>query len=156
MRIIGLLCLSFLSVACSMQGDKEVLSPLLNDRSEGVFIAKYGDFGPPQLAGQLLGDKWWQWNDPENHKPVTYDVKVVVYRGVSLADVERAFPVNPALKQDYRYVEYTKADLYFTKVITDFELEIGGYDTPEDVGMMCIYPLALYKTALAMHKKLLH
>ncbi len=158
MAVIKILCFSLLISACA---DKNLLSldrinaQQLNAYSEGIFVAKYGDFGPPQLASKLLGNKWWQWDDPDNYKPVTYDVNVVVYRNHNLETIKQAFPVIPGKKQDYRYVEYEKASEYFAANIREFEQEMLSYDNPEDLGMMCIYPLNLYKTALAMEIKIL-
>lgn len=126
----------------------------LNETSPEIFLADYGDFGPPQLSRNLLGNKWWQWDDPDNHKPVRYNVKIVVYRGVDIERVKAAFPVVPNLKQDYRYVEYGAASNYFTEVLAYFEKEAKGHEDPSDLGMMCIFPLSIYKTALSMEKKL--
>ena len=127
----------------------------LNKNSDGIFIADYSDFGPPQLTKELLGDKWWQWDDPENYKPVAYDVKVVVYRNIDIEAVKQAFPVVPNLKQDYRYIKYKDAAEYFSNKLSEFEKEMRTYDNPSDLGSMCVFPLELYKTALAMEKKLL-
>ena len=142
-----------LLLLCSCSNAKNREEPL-NVNSPGVIVLKYGDFGPPQLSQKLLGNKWWQWDDPENHKPVKYDVKVVVYRGVDLDLVKKTFPIVPEKKQDYRYVNYQDASDYFTKTIAELEDELYSYSDPEGVGEFCIYPMKLYKTALAMEKKL--
>jgi len=49
---------------------------------------------------------------------VRYDVKVVVYRDISLDAVKLAFPVVSAEKKDSRYVSYSAARDYFHSVIT--------------------------------------
>lgn len=120
--------------------------------SPTIFVAKYKDFGPPQLSSPLLGNQWWQWPDPENHKPVTYDVKVVVYRDVSLDVVKASFPVIPEKKQDYRYVAYEDAVTYFDNTIEQLLLEMKDSGDAESVAMLSSFPLRLYETVLRMEK----
>lgn len=155
-NLIKILLLALLLPACTTVSKHPpgTDSNTINKESEGIFIADYGDFGPPQLASKLIGNKWWQWDDPENRKSVTYDVKVVVYRNIDLEKVKNAFPVIPKIKQDYRYVAYEDASKYFAERILEFEKEIQTYDNPSDLGMMCVFPLGLYKTSLAMEKTL--
>jgi hypothetical protein len=69
---------------------------------------EYEDFGPPAMAWETIGMQWWQWDDhgissDPNYK---YDIKVVVYRGISLNEIESLLPVSKAKKQDFRYIEY--------------------------------------------------
>ena len=69
---------------------------------------EYEDFGPQAMAWQTIGMQWWQWDDhgissDPNYK---YDIKVVVYRGISLNEIESLLPVSKANKQDFRYIEY--------------------------------------------------
>jgi len=153
---IVLLLLIFSVTSCagvsSKPDEKSIQS--LNPESKGIFITPYGDFGPPQLSSYLLGNKWWQWDDPDNHKPVRYDVKVLVYRGLPLDDVKNAFPVVPEKKQDYRYVTYKDARTYIDATLLQFEKDMGDAQNPEEVAIMSIFPLRLYKTALAMERKL--
>ena len=151
--LLLILCLSFLT-SCVNTGQNYDKGITLTANSEGVFVAQYGDFGPPQLSNKLIGNKWWQWDDPENHQPVTYNVKVVVYRDISLKTVKHAFPVIPEEKQDYRYVSYEEASEYFDQTIAELEKEMIGYDEPESIAMMSAFPLRLYKTALAIERKL--
>jgi len=98
---------------------------------EKIFITDYKDFGPSQLSSRLLGKKQWQWDTPENHLPVNYDVKVVVYRDISLEKVKKLYPVDPYQKQDYRYIEYGEARAYLSETILYFQNELESSSTPE-------------------------
>ena len=52
---------------------------------------------------------WYQWNSQGPDDPnASDDVKVVVYRNISVDEVERTYPVIKE-KQDYRYLEYQSA-----------------------------------------------
>lgn len=145
--------LSMILFSCSTISKKNN-NKVIDENSEKIFITSYNSFGPPQLSSHLIGNKWWQWDDPENHQPVTYNVKVVVYKDVSLDAVKKAFPVIAKIKQDYRYVSYLEARNYFDKQFKFFEQEMREYSTPEQIGEVCSFPLALYQTALAMERKL--
>lgn len=148
-----ILYLSFLC-SCTNIDNGQNINSTLTPQSEGIFIASYGDFGPPQLSNKLIGNKWWQWDDPENHKPVKYDVKVVVYRYKTLESVQLSFPIIPEKKQDYRYLAYEDARRYFDETISKLNKEMAEDDDPENFAMMSTFPLRLYKTALAMERKL--
>ncbi len=129
---------------------------LVTADSPTIFIAKYKDFGPPQLSAPLLGNQWWQWPDPENHKPVAYDVKVVVYRNISIDIVKTSFPVIPEKKQDYRYVAYEDAVVYFDETIQQLLSDMKESGDAESIAMMSMFPLKLYETSLKMERKLRH
>ena len=129
-------------------------SETYSEASEGIFVTSYNSFGPPQLSTKLIGNKWWQWDDPDNHKPVKYNVRVVVYRGISLNKVKESFPVIPEKKQDYRYIEYEAASMYFEKTITQLERDLNASEDLEEYAALARFPLSLYKTALEMEKKL--
>lgn len=126
----------------------------LTENTAGIFVAPYNSFGPPQLSSPLIGNKWWQWDDPDNYKPVKYNVQVVVYRDIVLDRVKLSFPVIPEEKQDYRYVEYEKASVYFEETIAQLEEELKSYDEPVEYAAFARFPLALYRTALELEKKL--
>lgn len=145
--------LSLILMSCSTI-DKPVKTKLLNEDSQGIFVTSHSSFGPPQLSKQLIGNKWWQWDDPQNHQPVTYNVKVVVYKDIPLELVKTSFPVIPEIKQDFRYVSYTDARIYFDEKFAFFQSEMEQYNTPEQIGEICSFPLSIYETALAMERKL--
>jgi len=119
-----------------------------------TFVANYQDFGPSQLSRKLLGKKQWQWDDPENRLPVSYDVKVVVYRDIDLLKIKVLFPVDSSKKQDYRYVEYSEARKYLDETIMYFQKELESSSTPELYAMTSSFLLGLYKTALKMEQAL--
>ncbi len=70
---------------------------------------------------------WWQWESTGGSDPdKKYDIKVVVYRGIPENQVELLFPIEPANKKDYRYLEYGKSIKYLTANI----LELSAYNEP--------------------------
>ena len=78
--------------------------------AENTMVLVYDDFGPQIIAHDLIGMQNWQWDTESDGNPnAALDIKVIVYRGVSLEQVKSQFPVSAEIKQDFRYVEYTKA-----------------------------------------------
>lgn len=98
MLIFRIIALTLFLGACSSLAQDE---GMLTSESPEVFIADYGDFGVSHYSSKLLGRRAWQWDDTDNHKPGGFNIKVVVYRGVSQELVQRSFPVIPEQKQDY-------------------------------------------------------
>ncbi len=79
-----------------------------------ALVFRYDDFGPQASAGKLIGQGWWSWEGGGSWQQCDdFDIRVVVYRGVSLEAVEARYPsarskadlVERGLA-DYRYVEY--------------------------------------------------
>lgn len=145
-----ILALTLILGSCSSLVQDDVI---LTPDSPEVFIAKYEDFGVSHYSSKLLGVNVWQWHDVDNHKPGGFNIKVVVYRGVSLEQVRQSFPVIPEQKQDYRYVEYTKAVEYFTGTLDELDVFMKTL-TFEEAGEFYIYPWKIYRGALAMERKL--
>lgn len=151
MPIFRVIALTLLFTACSSLAQDEVV--VLTAESPGVFVADYGDFGVSHYSSKLIGEKVWQWGGADTHRPVSFDIKVVVYRGVSLELVKRSFPVIPEQKQDYRYVEYGMAVSYFTDTLNELDAFMKTLSF-EEAGEFYIYPWDIYKGALAMERKL--
>jgi len=85
-------------------------------------IFDYDDFGPQGASHGLVGFAWWQWERGGSWEICdSFDVRVVVYRGRTRAQVEAAYPVV-RWKSDYRYVEYRRAIGYLDRTLA----EIGG------------------------------
>jgi len=81
--------------------------------ADNTTVLVYDDFGPQIIAHDLIGMQNWQWDTVNDGNPnPTLDIKVIVYRGVSLEQVKSQFPVSADIKQDFRYVEYSKALAY--------------------------------------------
>lgn len=61
------------------------------------------------LSYELIGNEWYQWNSqgPDDPKGMD-DIKVVVYRDISLDKIKERYPVIEG-KQDYRYLDYAAA-----------------------------------------------
>jgi len=88
--------------------------------SKRTIVMNYSDFGPQAAAWEYIGMKWWQWESHGGSNPGTkYDIKVIVYRSIPLAEVQKIYPVNQEKKQDYRYLEYAKALEYLDKTIEE-------------------------------------
>lgn len=150
MPIFRVIALTLLFTACSSLAQDEVV---LTTDSPEVFVADYENFGVSHYSSKLIGEKEWQWGGSDNHKPGGFNIKVVVYRGVSLEQVKRSFPVIPEQKQDYRYVEYDKAVSYFTDTLNELDAFMKTLSF-EEAGEFYIYPWDIYKGALAMERKL--
>ena len=80
----------------------------------------YEDFGPQALSWEHIGKEWWQWQPHGDSNPNTkYDVKVVVYRDISLEEIKKNYPINQKKNRDYRYFEYSKALSFLDKNIKE-------------------------------------
>ncbi|MDN3639185.1 hypothetical protein QWY82_10220 [Simiduia curdlanivorans] len=100
-----------------------LISSCAINTTENIAILNYQDFGPQVIASEILGTEWWQWQAHGESRPRAYDIKVVVYRAISLEDVKQQYPVKPELKQDYRYVEYQAAMTYLDDRIGENVIE---------------------------------
>ncbi len=129
-------------------------------------VLPYKAFGPGEDTLPLLGVYHWQWPDPDNRprRPMQYDIKVVVYRGVSLQNIQLQFPVLPEKKQDYRYLEYETAISFLDQRIKDLNAEISipsrFEETEEDRLSNMIFLqriiISLYKTTLEIEQGILN
>jgi hypothetical protein len=72
------------------------------------------------MSYELIGNEWNQWKEEGHELPDDVEVKVVVYRGVSLEKVKRAYPVVQG-RGDYRYLEYDRALRYLDAQIGEVE-----------------------------------
>ena len=95
-------------------------SPKVLSEEDKFIELNYLDFGPQILAWETIGMNWWQWqatggSDPDKF----YDIKVIVYRDISKAQVEAKFAVDPQQNQDFRYLHYTAAVSYLTEKISE-------------------------------------
>ena len=71
------------------------------------------------IAHELIGMEWWQWQSHGDARPKDYPIKVVIYRGLTLAKVKTTYPVVPEKRIDYRYVAYQYSVTYLNKNIAD-------------------------------------
>src|SRR5262245_17414981 len=85
-------------------------------RCAQTIVMLYEGFGPQAMSYELLGKEWNQWKSEGHPLPDDVEVKVVVYRGIDLTQVEKQFPVLKG-KSDYRYLEYSTALLYLRENI---------------------------------------
>ncbi len=109
----------FFQIVSFSEDNDTALSP------EYYLILNYADFGPQVVACDLLGFEWWQWESTGSSDPnQKYDIKVIVFKDVSLKIIKRHFPVIPEKEQDYRYVSYKDAVDYLKRAIEEDILEV--------------------------------
>ncbi len=88
-----------------------------------TYVLEYEDFGPPIIAHELIGSDWWQWQSHGDSRPRKYDIRVVVYKNIPLAEVKTLYPVIPLKNQDYRYVNYDDTLKYLDGHIAENVIE---------------------------------
>jgi len=89
-----------------------------------TYVLNYEDFGPPVIANELIGMDWWQWENHGDSRPKVYDIKVVVYKEITLNKVKENYPIDSANNKDYRYIEYVDAIKYLDEHIDENVFEI--------------------------------
>lgn len=81
-------------------------------KARETLVLPYDAFAPQVAVYPLIGFSWYQWNSQGPDDPrCEDDVRVVVYKGISLDEVQRQFPVIRG-RQDYRYISYHDALAY--------------------------------------------
>jgi hypothetical protein len=112
-----------LEVQRNSDGSPQVLPPGPPSRSPYTIVLAYDDFGPQAMAFGLIGMDWWQWEGGGSWEPGDrFDVRVVVYRGMTLAAVEAEYPTVEG-RADYRYVSFDDAMEYFALNMAEIEGE---------------------------------
>jgi hypothetical protein len=66
---------------------------------------------------------WWQWLDHGASRPTSYDIKVVVFRGISLNEIKNKYPINPNKEIDFRFLTHQRALTYLNEKIEDNVVE---------------------------------
>ena len=98
---------STLLLSCAKPQNSNVVQ--VQKPTSNTIVLDYYDFGPQVMSYELIGLGKYQWNSQGPDDPnENDDVKVVVYRNISLNEVEKMYPVIER-KQDYRYLEYKSA-----------------------------------------------
>lgn len=93
--------------SCAGSGESNVAQ--VQKPKATTIVLSYDDFGPQVVSHAQIGMGWYQWNSQGPDDPNSRDeVRVVVYRNISLDEVKRMYPVIEE-KQDYRYLEYQAA-----------------------------------------------
>jgi hypothetical protein len=104
-------------------GSPQILPPGPPSRPPHTLVLDYDDFGPQAMAFGLLGMQWWQWEAGGSWEPGDrFDIRVVVYRGITLAAVQAEYPTVEG-RADYRYVSYDDAMAYFERSMAEIEDE---------------------------------
>ncbi len=134
---------ALLIASCSLAGQSLV---------DKTLVLEYQDFGPSDIAEEILGPSHWQWDNGHYDTPQQFTINVVVYRGLSLSDVKKAFPVQPKEKKDFRYVEYDQAVLWHDKYIAQFNRDLSNGEG--DINIVFFHLRNLYKNALKIERVL--
>jgi len=95
---------------------------------ENTIILNYSDFGPQVIASEIIGMEWWQWQAHGESRPTSYNIKVVVFKNISLKEVNNLYPVNSDTQKDYRYLKYEEALNYLDSKIDDNVMKKVTYD----------------------------
>ena len=107
------------AVPRNSDGSPQSLPPGPPSRPSHTLVLAYADFGPQALAGELLGTEWWQWEGGGSWEiDDAFDVRVVVYRGMTLAAVKAEYPTVVG-KADYRYASYDEAVAYLDRSLAE-------------------------------------
>lgn len=91
--------------------------------TDNAIVLDYQDFGPQVIAGEVIGNEWWQWQAHGDSRPRAYDVKVVVFKRVPIKEVMQKYPVNQGMEKDYRYLDYEQALAYLDDRINEDVIE---------------------------------
>ena len=97
-----------------------------------------------------IGHDWNQWKSEGHPLPDDVDVKVVVYRGIELAEVRKQFLVVRG-QSDHRYVEYARAVSYLQENVQDVESYKRAATEPNELEMWDRLAQTLMKT----HKRII-
>ncbi len=90
-------------------GSPKTLPPSPPDVPGKTITLAYHDFGPQVATHALLGMAWWSWSGGGCYeRDDAFDVRVVVYRNITRAEVEKRFP-TVRWKWDHRLVAYDDA-----------------------------------------------
>ena len=109
--------------ARNSDGSLQVLPPGPPSRPPHAVVLAYDDFGPQVLAGELLGPEWWQWEAGGSWAlDDRFDVRVVVYRGMTLAEAQAEYPTVEG-RADYRHVSYDDAMAFLERALVETDGE---------------------------------
>ncbi len=65
---------------------------------------------------------WWQWNPHGDSEPGAADsIQVVVYWDQTLGETMKRYPVIPAKRQDFRYVDYLTAASFMEEAVKELK-----------------------------------
>jgi len=88
-----------------------------------VQIVPYACFEPQAAAFELVGYGWYSWSDACCFQPSdVFDVRVVVYHGVSESDVRTHYPTQPGVA-DYRYVRLENANVFLDTQLSSLDAD---------------------------------
>lgn len=123
------------AVPRNSDGSLQILPPGPPSRPPYTVVLAYDDFGPQVMAWELIGMEWWQWEAGGSWEPGDrFDVRVVVYRGLTLAAVRAEYPTVEG-RADYRYVSHDDAMAHFDRAIAEIEGEPSLAELREELSV---------------------
>ena len=85
--------------------------------STHALIINYDDFGAQVFARRIIGFQWWQWDSHGDSDPQTSsDIRVVIFKDISVEAVKAKSPINERCKVDFRYVSYDESIKYLDNI----------------------------------------
>ena len=124
---------------------------------KNICVLDYRNFGVQAMAYELLGFQWYQWDSHGDPDPnISCDIKVVVYKNILPGKVKQLYPVIRELKQDFRYVEYSRAMQYFDRQIQQIDEFQQSDRRQEDINTFENLRSVLIKTKDEIVNKLNH
>lgn len=113
----------------------------------------YKAFG--SSSESIIWPQHWQWSDAENHQPVSYDIRVIIYQGDNLDQLKSIYSIVPEKKQDYRFIQRDKAVEYLKGTISELEdtLFQSNDESECDFDMVYFHEIStLYKTLVKIEE----
>lgn len=123
-----------------------------NSSNNNFIVLNYKDFGPQDIAEELIGPNYWQWDDGHYSKPQKFEIEVVVYRDMTLDKVKEMFPVDKNDKKDFRYVQYNLTMKWFDKQINYFNEELASNSGDKNISFYFLRNL--YANSLKIERTL--
>lgn len=120
--------------------------------SGNFIILDYVDFGPQDIAEELIGPNYWQWDSGQYSKPQNFDIKIIVYREMELDKIKKMFPVDKTNKKDFRYVHYLAAISWHDERISYFNQELASNLGDKNISFYILR--TLYSNSLKIERAL--
>lgn len=84
-------------------------------------ILSYDSFGPQVLAYDFIGYEWWQWDNHGDSDPKSkYDIRIIIFKNISIETVKIRYPINKNKNVDFRYAPYNLAIQYLNEIINEY------------------------------------
>lgn len=120
--------------------------------SSNFIILDYADFGPQDIAEELIGPNYWQWDSGQYSTPQNFDIKVIIYREMELDEVKKMFPASKVEQKDFRYIPYQAAINWYDEKINYFNEELATDTGDKNISFYILR--VLYTSSLKIERAL--